>query len=669
MRNPTPDLEWDAENLPRSKTFNDIYYSAADALAESDHVFIDGNRLLERWQQAATGHGVFCVGEIGFGAGLNFLNTWHQWNRQPKEQRGNRQLHYIGFEQFPLALSELERLYENWPILSDECKLFLQCYQAASRGWHRFNLAPDVYLDLLYGDAIEELSSRSLLDGKMDAWFVDGFSPKLNSKLWSPELFALLAEHSHTGCTLATYSAAGEVRRGLEAAGFAVTRETGFGNKRHMLTASLNQEAFDSKQKPARQLTGPWFLTPNTGPKDTSDEKHAVIIGAGIAGACCAHALAKRHWQVTVLERTQQIAAGATGIPQLALRLRLFQQANPEALFHLQAYLYAIQLYAEISKTSAAWQQSGVLQLPGALNKAGVLNPNKIAELYPSEIVRLASSAEFPDIKFPDGNNAGYWFPQGGWGDAIAVCESLLGHKRIDLQLNTEVTTLVRDGSYWLALDPGANRLARAPIVIIAAGDRLQTFEQTQELPLQTSPGQSSLVESDNALDHIDFVISGARSIFPPFNNHRTVSASYRQQPDHTETRDEDDAANLHAFNSTIAGSEKYSSHLAGSQVAVRANTPDRVPLVGMAPDIPAMRIQYAGLARNAQQQYSEPGSYHHGLYLSAAHGSTGFTSSPLAGEYLASLITGSCLPLNQQLMNLLNPARFVIQDLKKQRI
>ncbi len=668
MRNPAPDLEWDAENLPRSKTFNDIYYSADDALAESLYVFIEGNSLPKRWQQSATSPGVFHIGEIGFGAGLNFLNTWHQWNRQPKAKRKRQQLHYLGFEQFPLPLSELKRLYKNWPALSDECKLFLQCYQAESRGWHRFNLASDVSLDLVFGDALEELSSRSPSDAKIDAWFVDGFSPKQNPELWSLRLFQLLADNSRAGSTLATYSAAGEVRRGLTAAGFAVTRVTGFGNKRHMLKANLATQAAISVVESTPQLPDPWFLIPNATASDSRDEKHAVIIGAGIAGACCAQALVKRHWRVTVLERAQQIAAGATGIPQLALRLRLFQQASQEALFHLQAYLYAIQIYAEVSGSTTAWQQSGTLQLPGALNKTRALNPDRVTELYAEAIVRLASKAEFPDIAFPAGGDPGYWFPQGGWGDAGAVCESLLSHSEIDLQLNTNVTRFAKDGKHWVVLDANAKQIASAPVLIIATGDKLQTFEQTQALPLQTNPGQSSIIESDDSIDHIDFVVSGSRSILPPLNNRRTLSASYRQQSDLTEPRQEDDEANLLAYRATLLESEKYPPRLASSQVAIRANAPDRLPLAGMAPDIPGMRHRFAGLARNAQRKYSEPGCYHEGLYISAGHGSTGFTSSPLVGEYLASLITGNCLPLNQQSMNLLNPARFVIQDLKKQR-
>ena len=87
---------------------------------------------------------------------------------------------------------------------------------------------------MIAGDARATLPAW---DGAADAWFLDGFSPAKNPELWQPDLMAQVHAHTAPGGTLATYTAAGFVRRGLAEAGFDVTRAPGFGRKRHMTTA------------------------------------------------------------------------------------------------------------------------------------------------------------------------------------------------------------------------------------------------------------------------------------------------------------------------------------------------------------------------------------------------------------------------------------------------
>jgi tRNA U34 5-methylaminomethyl-2-thiouridine-forming methyltransferase MnmC len=81
------------------------------------------------------------------------------------------------------------------------------------------------------GDARETLPQWQ---GQADAWYLDGFSPAKNPELWADDLLAELGRHTAPGGTFATYTAAGAVRRALAAAGFDVSRQPGFGRKRHM---------------------------------------------------------------------------------------------------------------------------------------------------------------------------------------------------------------------------------------------------------------------------------------------------------------------------------------------------------------------------------------------------------------------------------------------------
>ncbi|MEI9965392.1 MAG: hypothetical protein WDM92_12630 [Caulobacteraceae bacterium] len=59
------DLDWSPDGAPRSRRFDDVYFSRADGLAESRAVFLAGCGLPEAW----AGRDRFTVGELGFGTG------------------------------------------------------------------------------------------------------------------------------------------------------------------------------------------------------------------------------------------------------------------------------------------------------------------------------------------------------------------------------------------------------------------------------------------------------------------------------------------------------------------------------------------------------------------------------------------------------------------------
>ena len=93
---------------------------------------------------------------------------------------------------------------------------------------------PDLRFTMVVGDARETLQHWT---GRADAWFLDGFSPAKNPEMWQADLLAEVGRHTKADGAAATYTAAGFVRRGLQAAGFAVERRQGYGRKRHMTVA------------------------------------------------------------------------------------------------------------------------------------------------------------------------------------------------------------------------------------------------------------------------------------------------------------------------------------------------------------------------------------------------------------------------------------------------
>lgn len=207
------------DGVPVSARFDDPYYSLENGLAETEHVFLHGNRIADRLN--APLH----IAELGFGTGLNLLATWDLWDSGPRHP-----LRFTSFEAFPMDAPARRAALEAFPALADKANRLTEALTDANGP---VDLAPGLTLDLIVGDARTCLPAW---DGAADAWFLDGFSPAKNPELWQEDLMQAVFDHTRPGGTLATYTAAGHVRRALEGAGFAVTRQPGFGRKRHMTT-------------------------------------------------------------------------------------------------------------------------------------------------------------------------------------------------------------------------------------------------------------------------------------------------------------------------------------------------------------------------------------------------------------------------------------------------
>lgn len=230
-----PELEWLNGDVPRATGFDDTYFSKAGGLEETRHVFIGGNRLPER----VPGRTCFTIAEFGFGTGLNFLTTLQLISALDRAPA----LMFVSFELFPLSAAQLKRALGAFPALSPLSDDLLRTW-APVPGWNRMQIAgADLLLGV--GDARTMISDLALPHGQqardgtvipaVDAWYLDGFSPAKNPELWGVDLLTKAADLTAPGGTLATYTAAGWVRRNLQAAGFTVERKPGFAGKREMI--------------------------------------------------------------------------------------------------------------------------------------------------------------------------------------------------------------------------------------------------------------------------------------------------------------------------------------------------------------------------------------------------------------------------------------------------
>ncbi len=217
------DLEWRPEGTPVSMRFDDPYYSIENGLAETQHVFLQGNDLPERFRLG------FHIAELGFGTGLNMLAAWKLWNESG--QSGN--LSYTSFEAFPMRAPDLRLALSAFPALGIYVDQFLEKWEGGAIIFELDGLSANIII----GDANQTLPQWS---GSADAWFLDGFSPAKNPELWESSLLESVAKHTAKGGSFATYTAAGYIRRSLSEVGFKVDRKPGYGRKRHMAVGTLS---------------------------------------------------------------------------------------------------------------------------------------------------------------------------------------------------------------------------------------------------------------------------------------------------------------------------------------------------------------------------------------------------------------------------------------------
>ncbi|MEO3417251.1 tRNA (5-methylaminomethyl-2-thiouridine)(34)-methyltransferase MnmD [Roseovarius sp. CAU 1744] len=223
MQGQRAEIDWQTGDVPVSTRFDDPYFSLENGLQETRHVFLDGNGLPGRFRDG------FHVAELGFGTGLNFLTTVLAWCRGGYPGR----LCYTSFEAYPMSEEDMAKSLGAFPELSPVAAALLDVW---AKGARQHNFADGISLTVIEGDARETLPNWR---GRADAWYLDGFSPAKNPELWGAELMAEVGRHTQPGGTAATYTAAGFVRRGLDQAGFDVTRKPGYGRKRHMTVARL----------------------------------------------------------------------------------------------------------------------------------------------------------------------------------------------------------------------------------------------------------------------------------------------------------------------------------------------------------------------------------------------------------------------------------------------
>jgi tRNA 5-methylaminomethyl-2-thiouridine biosynthesis bifunctional protein len=620
-------LEFVAYDTPYSPVFDDVYHSALGGPAQARHVFLAGNELPQRWQ----GRDRFVILETGFGTGLNFLAAWQAWRNDPQRCR---RLHFISCEKFPLTAADLATCQQAWPEFAELAGELQKHWPPLTPGIHRLHLDDgQLILTLMFGDAASQLRT---LDASVDAFFLDGFSPPKNPELWSPHFCKGLARLAAPGATLATWTVAGQVRQALTEAEFEVAKRPGFAGKRQMLIGRFRSRRPDRHQPPA--------------------ERQAIVIGAGIAGSTTAYALAAAGWQVTVLEQAGEAGAGASS--NLAGMLRPLPSADDNRLARLTraGFLATRRLLKRLPE--ARWSPCGVLHLarePGheAIQRRAVEQLG-----FPPELLQFVDRDEASQLLGQPVSIGGWWFPGGGWVQPPALCRAALAAfpERITTHFKAAVDRIIRPKSKWQALDADGRVLAEAPVLIMASGVAAPRFAQFGWLPQRSGRGQVTHLPPE-ATTPIKAVLFQTGYATPAVDGTQLIGASLAYEDDEAAERESDHRDNLARLRLTLPdfAGDIAPATLRG-HVGFRPMSPDRLPIVGPVPD---------ALAASPNSRLHDI-PRHPGLWCVQGFGARGIVWSALMADLLVSRLEGEPLPLERDLVDALDPARFMIRSARR---
>lgn len=604
-------VEFSADGPPFAPAFGDVYHARDGALAQARHVFLGGNGLPARWQ----GRERFVVLETGFGLGNNFLATWDAWRQDPARCE---RLVFVSVEKHPLRPDDLARAHANSPLPELAAEL-LRRWPPLAPGLHTLDFDDGrVQLLLGLGDG-RELLRELVLDA--DAVYLDGFSPKLNPELWDDWLLKSLSRHAVPGTTLATWSINRPMRRALAALGFEVALAPGFAEKPEMTTAR-----FAPRHTPQRPV-GREPLAPGA--------RHAVIVGAGLAGAACALALSRAGVACTVVDALPGPAQASSGNPAGLFHGTVNPDDGPHARFNRAAALATQQLLAEL----------GLPHQPGLLRLETRLQPAQMPAV-PGYVQALSADDVAARAGAPLGHPA--WFYAGGGAlDPAAYTRALLAASGARLRLGTAVASLQATPGGWQLHGADGELIETAPLLVLAGGHA--------QLPLLGGLADDLVVQRGQ-LTHLaeapwqpGVPVAGDGYAIADGRGGAWCGATAQDGDADPALREADQVENLARYARLAGLGTPPQAPLAG-RVGWRLVAADRLPLIGglAAGDAPAEQLRL---------QPRQPG-----LVVCTGFGSRGITWAALAGRLVAALALGGPRPLEAELLDAVDPLRFALR-------
>ena len=608
---------------PFSPRFGDRYHSGPGGLERAQHVFLNGCDLPAAWAKQPR----WCVLETGFGLGLNFLLTWAAWKADPQRPR---LLHFVSTEAFPVGAHDVLRSVDSHPELQPLAQQLAQQLWGLLPGFHRLVFeGGQVLLTLCIGDAKAMLREQAF---EADSVYLDGFNPECNPDIWDAHTFKAVARCCKRGTRVATWTVARNVRDALAGCGFVMHTVPGVAPQRDKL-----QGHYEPAWALKKTALNPGLIT----------AQRCVVIGGGLAGGAVAASLARRGWQVTVLDAADEPAAGASALPAGVLAAHVSPDDNVLSRLSRSGIRAMLQQARALLLRGQDWALTGVLE--HCISHARKLPPGwQAAQPHASaahDWARSATPAQWADADLPATAPA-VWHVQAGWIKPAALVNAWLKTPGVQWQGGVSVDRLSRQSGAWQALNADGEVLASAELVVLAAGFESAALAASAGVSLAMQPirGQVSwaLHPPGAALRVPPFPVNGHGSFVPsvPLAEGMAwvMGSSFERDSQNTKTCPADDVENLERLQTLLPETAtRLLANLPASSLrswaGVRCATPQRLPMVG---------------ALNPQEAP--------GLWVCSGMGSRGLTFTALCAELLAARLHAEPLPLELRLANALLP-------------
>ncbi|MGX4642776.1 FAD-dependent 5-carboxymethylaminomethyl-2-thiouridine(34) oxidoreductase MnmC [Massilia sp. SYSU DXS3249] len=388
--------------------------------------------------------------------------------------------------------------------------------------------------------------------------------------------------------------------------------------------------------------------------------RQAVVIGAGLAGCAAAERLCARGWQVTLVDRHEGPAREASGNLAGIFMPLLSQDDNIPTRLTRAAYLYALRHWETLGGIGQKIEGAacGVMQLARDAGHAQASRAIAASGHYPPEFAEWLESPQAEQLLGLPAPDGAWLFRQGGWARPGSVCEAMLAAcgARLTTRFGAGSVSLARAGDAWEVLGEDGAALARAATVVLAGGAGSIQLAQAARLPLAALRGQVTHLDAAT-LPALPFVLCREAYLTPAAGGIACAGATYDLDADPL-LRPASQRENIDRLRALVSDPAAATDAPLDGRVGFRSVAPDRLPLVGALPDFDA-----AGSTERLRDVPRHPG-----LYGLLGYASRGLIWAPLCAELLAARLENEPLPLEANLIDALDPARFVLRARRTNR-
>jgi len=684
------------QGTPYSQKFDDVYFDRESGFKQSQQVFIEGNQLKERLLNVkqTKGQTKLTIAETGFGTGLNFLLTLCTYHllEQKRIQAAKADhiaphslanIEFISVEKYPLTKSQLQQSLTLFPELIPYITLLTEQYPQQPSGECQLSFFDGhVTLKLIIDDASQALAKLfpapvpPMLGCPnyplVDIWYLDGFSPEKNPAMWSNELFVQIARLSKPQATLATFTVAGFVRRGLSEVGFRLQKKLNHGKKREILVGTFQTAPFGKgyQQRPNR-------IKP----------QQVTIIGGGIAAACAAYALTKQGVKVVVYCKDSEIAQGASSNAIGALFPLIHQYPDDISHFYQQAFWRAKSFYQDINTQGFEFSHDWCGLLDLAFNDKLKTFQQKFEQLHlwPDELVHSVDKKGASERAKLALNDGGLFYPEAGWiapqecvqqvfsaaqqtGKLRIRCNVKVESIRQSLSQKKETNQDNNKEKTWL-LSTNKGEIS-AKVLLLCGGAEALTLNVLQQSSLVAIRGQVSSMKPNNHTEKLATVICHKGYLTPVHHNQQCIGASFERGTTDTSAKTEEDIYNLTMLEQCLPKVTQWQlSDVISAKARLRCASPDHFPMVGAMPDTEQHKTAYAHLAKDKNFTVHTPAPCLDNLYILSGLGARGLCSAPLLADIITADLCGLPYPVSYQMLYNLAPNRFVIKDIVQHKL